>query len=422
MVFGLAAIVAAGLNGCNSSSQTTTSTKLVDQPATLLDQPSFVQDWNAPLKLDAGETIKDVAVVDDKVYALTSRNMIFVMKRSSGEIIWYGPMGDPRDHAYVKPVIIRLGATANDDKTIFAIGHTLQVFNVHGRPENTIDLIYNITTTPVTAQKLIFVGLNEGRGRMDAIDPAQQYLHTRWSIFTNGSVDGTVGLGPQNTGVFIASEDGMIRACALDRNPLWPLPDSRFPTGSTVFCGPAVDGSGVYVGNVDGSMFCLDAKTGQLAWQFYAGSGIYSTPYLTDDVVYQAVQHNGLAAVPKVEKVTFGKEGSQTTLEQTFVHHAKWWAPRAERVISTDDKNVYALSSTGSILALDKETGAVVFESRSSGLKAVATNMDDPEIFCGTSDGLIFAVRPAAVSGSYGRLVMNTKKTSAPTVLFAATK
>ncbi|MEE9514113.1 MAG: PQQ-binding-like beta-propeller repeat protein, partial [Anaerolineales bacterium] len=47
----------------------------------------------------------------------------------------------------------------------------------------------------------------------------------------------------------------------------------------------AHDGS-IYCGSVDGSVYCLDHKTGRLRWRFHSDGPITGTPFISDNVIY----------------------------------------------------------------------------------------------------------------------------------------
>ena len=42
----------------------------------------------------------------------------------------------------------------------------------------------------------------------------------------------------------------------------------------------------VYVGSVDHHVYALDAETGELLWRYETGAGVFSSPAVSDGVVY----------------------------------------------------------------------------------------------------------------------------------------
>lgn len=49
---------------------------------------------------------------------------------------------------------------------------------------------------------------------------------------------------------------------------------------------PTVVGSNVYVGSLDGNLYCLDANTGNVLWKFPTNGPIFATPAVADNAVY----------------------------------------------------------------------------------------------------------------------------------------
>ena len=59
-----------------------------------------------------------------------------------------------------------------------------------------------------------------------------------------------------------------------------------YQTGELVTSSPAVADGRVYVGSVDGYVYCLNAADGSLAWRYKTGSGVWSSPAVADGKVY----------------------------------------------------------------------------------------------------------------------------------------
>jgi outer membrane protein assembly factor BamB len=82
-------------------------------------------------------------------------------------------------------------------------------------------------------------------------------------------------IGGQLTSVVVA--DGKLYVARSDAHSVHALdaatgnPNWEFTTGARIDSPPTVAGSHVYVGCTDGSMYCLRAADGQLAWRFRAG-------------------------------------------------------------------------------------------------------------------------------------------------------
>jgi len=61
----------------------------------------------------------------------------------------------------------------------------------------------------------------------------------------------------------------------------------QFETGSFVVSSPTIVDGTVYVGSNDGTVYAVDAETGEKEWAFTEpGEAVRSSPTVVDDVVY----------------------------------------------------------------------------------------------------------------------------------------
>jgi outer membrane protein assembly factor BamB len=60
----------------------------------------------------------------------------------------------------------------------------------------------------------------------------------------------------------------------------------KYEVNHPVTSSPAVYHEAVYIGAVDGAVYALHIKTGDLLWRFQSQGPILSSPHVADDVVY----------------------------------------------------------------------------------------------------------------------------------------
>jgi outer membrane protein assembly factor BamB/tetratricopeptide (TPR) repeat protein len=110
-----------------------------------------------------------------------------------------------------------------------------------------------------------------------------------WVATTQGAIDGppTVGLLGGEAGsravVFFGSRDGNVYARDVLRGLEAIAP---FRTDGQVVSSPLVVGEVVYVGSTEGTLYALDAATGQGMWTFSTGAEIRAAPAFAEGVVY----------------------------------------------------------------------------------------------------------------------------------------
>jgi outer membrane protein assembly factor BamB/tetratricopeptide (TPR) repeat protein len=122
-----------------------------------------------------------------------------------------------------------------------------------------------------------------------------------WVATTQGAIDGppTVALlgageGGTNAVVFFGNRDGVV----FGRDVLGGLPAMPdFRTGGQVVSSPLVVDGVVYVGDTDGTLYAIDAVTGQERWSFATGGEIRGSPAFADGVLYVASMDGKLYAL-----------------------------------------------------------------------------------------------------------------------------
>jgi parallel beta-helix repeat protein len=150
-----------------------------------------------------------------------------------------------------------------------------------------------------------------------------------------------------------------------------------YATGSYVYSSPAVADGKVYVGSVDGRVYCLDSLTGTQIWNYTTGWYVYSSPAVVDGRVYVGSDDNRtycLDASTGVQLWNYTTGG--------YIHSSPTVA----------DGRVYIGSCDGKIYCLDALTGALRWvqmtelEVRSS--PAIAYD----RVYVGSYDGRVYSL------------------------------
>ncbi|RME25202.1 MAG: hypothetical protein D6806_08270 [Deltaproteobacteria bacterium] len=80
-----------------------------------------------------------------------------------------------------------------------------------------------------------------------------------------------------------------------EQKPAQKAPEPK--PGAFSYSAPAISGGTLYVGNLDGYLYALDAASGALKWRFKAGEGITSSPLVESGVVYFGSKDDHVYAV-----------------------------------------------------------------------------------------------------------------------------
>jgi outer membrane protein assembly factor BamB len=227
--------------------------------------------------------------------------------------------------------------------------------------------------------------------------------------------------------LFIGSGDGNVYALEAASGKLqW-----KYPTRCRVRSSPAVDAGVVYVGDVVGRLHAIDAETGKRKWVFeIAGAAmnpadfgfdrqaIISSPSLTPDLVLVGGRDGFLYAVNResgTEQWRFDHKVSWVistpaihdgvvyagTSDGQFIQAVelatgkeKWRAAARGPVWASPTvvgDAVYAGSFGGILYALDRETGAPLWDFRSGGILSSVIAHNE-KVYFGSDDGNLYAL------------------------------
>ncbi|MDE0468994.1 MAG: PQQ-binding-like beta-propeller repeat protein [Candidatus Poribacteria bacterium] len=209
----------------------------------------------------------------------------------------------------------------------------------------------------------------------------------------------------------------------------------RHASSIPIFSSPAVAGGRVYIGegyhqDSDCRLRCLDAKTGELIWSFQTASHVESTPFISQGKLYftagadgvycidalegQAIWHYkdihaDMSPVVHKDKVYFGtgygdyriyavdaQTGAEAWSKQ--MPYPVWGSP------STDENLVFfglgrgnfsdsAPVPAGKVVALDPETGDIVWEHEAEDAVMTAIAVQDGSVTFGSRDGYVYSLQ-----------------------------
>src|SRR5713226_2424466 len=178
------------------------------------------------------------------------------------------------------------------------------------------------------------------------------------------------------TGATLASAPGTA-------NQMW-----RFATGSFVYSSPAVSDGLVFVTSYDMNAYAIDEYSGQQKWSFYTGSVIFSSPAVANGMVYFASRNGGILYALN----------EQTGSEVWGRIYANYFI--ASSPVVADGKVFYSswcaasCFQNGQFVALDANTGAVVWANATLPSSSVSSSpaVDNGRVFFGLDDGSVTAL------------------------------
>jgi serine/threonine-protein kinase len=153
--------------------------------------------------------------------------------------------------------------------------------------------------------------------------------------------------------VVLASRSGSVFAVeAATGDEIW-----RAPTGSIAFSSPAEADGVVYVGSEDFSVYALDLETGAERWRFPTEAAVHSSPAVVDGVVYVGSDDTNVYALDAAsgEKLWRFTTGGLVQSSPAVVDGVVY--------VGSRDNFVYALDAATGEEKWRSETGAEVWSS-----------------------------------------------------------
>ncbi|MCL2727981.1 MAG: PQQ-binding-like beta-propeller repeat protein, partial [Bacteroidales bacterium] len=222
-----------------------------------------------------------------------------------------------------------------------------------------------------------------------SFNDAYKNVEVVWQFQDSGDIGS--GFAFDGSRIFYATAPGVIKAIsATDGAALW-----AFKTDGRIYSFPYYSDGKVVCASTDGSVYCLEAHSGRLVWKYQTEKGIVACPLVDDGAVYIGSScgkfyaldlktgaekwvytgiQNFIEARPCAdkEKVYIGSWGNEfyALNRQDGTLAWKWingpnrnLSAAANFPVQTDGK-VFITTPERITRALDKQTGAVIWEDR----------------------------------------------------------
>jgi parallel beta-helix repeat protein len=250
-----------------------------------------------------------------------------------------------------------------------------------------------VYSSPAVSGSVVYVGSDDGN-----IYGLNAYTGARiWNYTTGGPVDSS----PAVSGglVYVCSYDGNVYAFSppgsqtryswpmfqhdithtgytespapLTNNTMW-----TYTTGSELWSSPAVADGMVYVGSYYGKIYCLDASTGALVWNYSAGV-LYSSPAVSGGLVY----------VGSDDWNVYALDASTGALKWNYTTGGQ-----IESSPAVAGSMVYVGSEDGKVYCLDASTGALVWSYTTGGGVGSSPAVAGGMVYVGSMDNKVYAL------------------------------
>ena len=235
-----------------------------------------------------------------------------------------------------------------------------------------------LTSSPAVANGVLYVGVGlftpYYTGGLYAFDAA-----TGTPLWSNTQLDAIQSSPAVANGVvYVGSVFGTMYALdANSGNVLW----SYVPQGGSVNSSPAVVNGVVYVGADNFYVYALDAATGNVIWRYRTDSAVSSSPSVTGGVVYVASADTVYALTASAGTLLWSTPVSSLISGSTTVAYSRVF--------------VCAWDGTTGMAALNAQTGAVQWTYPSAQCEGPSSpTVANGVVYVGSQDGYVSALNP----------------------------
>jgi len=351
---------------------------------------NFARTWTVALGIDKSAKATDVYVFDNLIIVYADDATSHVVNRQSGQLMFIHPLPTHSGTLHAPAIV--------GDKIIYPATSSIKIYSVKsGKIINDFNVPFALRSSGTGNGNNFYIGADyPNGGRLEALDLNRIDGLPRWEAYTNATIRSTPIL--YQGIVFVASQDGKVRALSEERGSVWSLEDyhdGAFQTAGAITGEIRVDETAVYVASTDSKLYALNRSNGKIKWQYISGVPLHSSPMTSNDTAYIYVDGQGLTAINK--------------LEGAYNRKPRWIKSNATMFLADDDKYSYVLLDSNQVAAIEKTTGVQKFVSTRNDLTAFGVNTKDGLVYATDPKGNLLQIKPVVKQGVVGELVLDVR-------------
>jgi len=243
-------------------------------------QLGYRVDWEAE---SPGNTIRLVAIEDDAVFTLDTRNFLTRLRRDAGDRVWRIPVANPLD------VIFGITYVSEIERIYLMTGSDLLVLDsASGSRISKQHLDQVANTAAVKVNHFLVYGSRSGR-----LVWHSYRLETPWRAYQVGQ---SILVPPRYSDghlIAVGMNGEVMNIMAGSASRVWAT-----QTLAPIMAPPAVGGGTAFVASLDQHLRAYDlAMDRSPLWEYLTESALTDGPVLIDDSVYQQVPSEGLVCL-----------------------------------------------------------------------------------------------------------------------------
>jgi len=330
----------------------------------LLKQAGLEILWENELPIKKGESLENLFIPGERIYAFSDRNYMISLDRERGNIIF------SRSFAAVG---VPVGALKlYEDELIFAVGSTLtEVDAQSGTERRTKQMEFGIECPAARNSAYFYLG---GADKRLHVLRENNWVEVFEVAAENNSTITSIIAGEDF--VVFATDAGNVISIAPDRpRRLW-----QFDAGAAI-AGPVVrDGMSLFFASKDTNVYRVDivgATARKLVWKHQMPGVLEVPPYVTGRVVYQYALGKGLTAIDK--------ESGRLI----------WSLPEGVELLADAEGKAYVITKGGTLVVMDNVEARKLYTVNFAHVSRYAANAADSRIYIGDENGQVACLQPA---------------------------
>lgn len=330
----------------------------------LLEQAGLKILWEQKLPLEKGESLVRLLILDDRIYAVTSKHYVVSLNRENGNRVFARP--------FLPDSMPKDGLQLCNNKLVSVAGsRIIAIDSTSGAERRLIDTQFGIVGPVAGNSEYFYISGVDRRLHVFSVEDRIQVFE---AAADNDSMITSV-LADEDFAVF-GTDKGNVVSIASGRRPvrLW-----QFNAAGPIVGQITRDGRSLFFACGDTNIYRID-MVGEpegvlLIWKYQMDGILDKEPRVTKNAVYQYVPAKGVTAVDK--------GGS-------FL----WSVPGGLDLLAESKGRAYVITENGKMVVMDNTNAKKLNSVSVTGVFKYAFNVKDSKIYLADKSGLLACLQP----------------------------
>ena len=316
--------------------------------------------WQKELPIKKGEKLKQLIILDGRIYGLSDKNYIFSLNRANGNPIFSKPL--------TRLALPVLGVGLYDNELFSIIGNRLvEIEPDSGKQLSSTGLKIGVTCPVARNGLFYYVGGTDRRLHTMRVKDKVEVFNV---AAENESMISSI-IADEDFIVFTTDAGNVISISSDRAKKRW-----QFDTAGGVIDPIVRDGKWLFISSRDTSVYKVDITTRALGFKYSTGTVLDTGPIVGRKVVYQNVREKGLVAIDKQS----GK--------------LIWRLPQGLGLLTESGTKAYVLTRNGTLVVMDNEKAKELYSFNFADISKYVSNVADSKIYIADDRGKIACLQP----------------------------